>query len=244
MSQTKNYKLPINKTIVKTYILKKSKFRTDLHTHMNANLSPDCLIALGIMHQVRYPLYYIKKLNLKLSKQQEEKIYLQRKEVEKQFKNSELQGKYLTRKIDDNTFINFAEFILNNLENDQYNIEKIRTSLAILKDGQAVFTNLEKTYIYRYVFAKGTPSMEKIKLTEKAIKTSDNPYISECHVSIQKINETIFITDKSPNGTCIFEEINNNDAAATKTRIQNKAERETEHYKAHIDSLFRNHTLD
>ena len=74
MSQTKNYKLPINKTIVKTYIVKKSKFRTDLHTHMNANLSPDCLIALGIMHQVRYPLYYIKKLKLKLSKEQEEKI--------------------------------------------------------------------------------------------------------------------------------------------------------------------------
>lgn len=171
MSQTKNYKLPINKTIVKTYILKKSKFRTDLHTHANANLSPDCLIALGIMHQVRYPLYYIKKLNLKLSKEQEEKIYLQRKEVEKQFENSELQGKYLTRKIDDNTFINFAGFILNNLENAQYNIERIRTSLAILKDGQAVFTNLEKTYIYRYVFAKGVPSTEKIILTEDAVKT-------------------------------------------------------------------------
>lgn len=171
MSQTKNYKLPINKTIVKTYIVKKSKFRTDLHTHMNANLSPDCLIALGIMHQVRYPLYYIKKLNLKLSKEQEEKIYKQREEVEKQFVDSPLQGKYKVRKIDDNTFINFADFILNNIENAQYNIEKIRTSLAILKDGQAVFTNLEKCYIYRYVFAKGIPSTEKIKLTEKTVKT-------------------------------------------------------------------------
>ena len=171
MSQTKNYKLPINKTIVKTYIIKKLKFRTDLHTHMNANLSPDCLIALGIVHQVKYPLYYIKKLNLKLSKKQEEKIYKQREEVEKRFENSELQGKYLTRKIDDNTFINFADFILNNLENAQYNIEKIRTSLAILKDGQAVFTNLEKCYIYRYVFAKGTISTEKIKFTEEEIKT-------------------------------------------------------------------------
>ena len=45
MSQTKKYKLPIGKTFVKTYILKKSKFRTDLHTHMNAILTPDCLIA-------------------------------------------------------------------------------------------------------------------------------------------------------------------------------------------------------
>lgn len=169
MSQTKNYKLPLEKTIVKTYILKKSKFRTDLHTHMNANLFPDCLIALGIVHQIRYPLYYIKKLNLKMSLEQEEKIYKQRKKIEKQFKNSPLQGKYKIRKIDDNTFINFADFILNNLENAEYNIEKIRTSLVIMKDGQAVFTNLEKSYIYRYVFAKGTESEEKIKLEENKI---------------------------------------------------------------------------
>ena len=93
MSQTKNYNLDINQTLVKSYILKKAKFRTDLHTHMNANLSADCLIALGIKRQVRYPLYYIKKLDLKITKKQEEKIYEQRKEVEKQFENSELQGK-------------------------------------------------------------------------------------------------------------------------------------------------------
>ena len=169
MSQTKNYKLPLEKTIVKTYILKKSKFRTDLHTHMNANLFPDYLIALGIVHQIRYPLYYIKKLNLKMSFEQEEKIYEQKEKVEKQFENSPLQGKYKIRKIDDNTFINFADFILNNLENAEYNIEKIRTSLVIMKDGQAVFTNLEKSYIYRYVFAKGTESEEKIKLEENKI---------------------------------------------------------------------------
>ena len=164
MSQTKSYNLPIEKTIVKSYILKKSKFRTDLHTHMNANLSPDVLIALGIKHQLKYPLYYIKKLNLKMTKEQEEKISKQRKKVEKQFENSELTGKYLTRRIDDNTFINFADFILNNLENAKYNINKIRNSLAILKDGQAVFTNLEKLYIYRYVFCKGKETSEKIEL--------------------------------------------------------------------------------
>lgn len=170
MSQTKNYNLPIEKTIVKSYILKKAKFRTDLHTHMNANLSPDALIALGIKHQIKYPLYYIKKLNLKMTKEQEEKIMEQRKIPEKQFENSGLTGKYLTRKIDDNTFINFADFILNNLENANYNINKIRTSLAILKDGQAVFTNLEKLYLYRYVFARGIPSEEKIELDAEKIE--------------------------------------------------------------------------
>ena len=170
MSQTKNYNLPIEKTIVKSYILKKSKFRTDLHTHMNANLSPDVLIALGIKHQIKYPLYYIKKLKLKMTKEQEESILAQRNKVEREYANSQLKGKYLTRKIDDNTFINFADFILNNLENAEYNISKIRISLAILKDGQAVFTNLEKLYIYRYVFCKGKSSEKKIELEQEKIE--------------------------------------------------------------------------
>lgn len=164
MSQTKNYNLHLKETIVKSNILKKSKFRTDLHTHMNANLSPDVLIALGIKHQVKYPLYYIKKLKLIMSKEQEEKILKQREIVAEKYKDCGLEGKYKVRKIDDNTFINFADFILNNLENAAHNIAKIRNSLSILKDGQAVFTNLEKLYIYRYVFTKGIPSEEKIEL--------------------------------------------------------------------------------
>ncbi len=170
MSQTKDYKLDISKTIVKSYILKKSKFKTDLHTHMNANLTPDVLIALGIVHQIKYPLYYIKKINLKITKKQEKVLLADRKIVEKQFENSDLTGKYLTRKIDDNTFINFADLILNNLENAEENISKIRNSLGLLKDGQSVFTNLEKVYIYRYVFCKPKFSKNKIKLSIKNIE--------------------------------------------------------------------------
>ena len=170
MSQTKDYKLDIKKTIVKSYILKKSKFKTDLHTHMNANLTPDVLIALGIYHQIKYPLYYIKKLGLKVTDKQEKALLKDRKVIEKEFENSELTGKYLTRKIDDNTFINFADLILNNLENAEYNISKIRNSLGLLKDGQAVFTNLEKVYIYRYVFCKAKFSENKIKVNSKNIE--------------------------------------------------------------------------
>lgn len=170
MSQTKNYNLDINKTIVKSYILKKLKFRTDVHTHMNAILPSDCLIALGIKHQIRYPLYYIKKLNIILNEKQEQLIYSQRKEVEKLYQDSELKGKYLTRKIDDNTFINFADLILNNIKNAEENIRKVSKSLEMLKDGQAVFTNLEKLYIYRYVFSKGIESKNKIKLEKDKIE--------------------------------------------------------------------------
>ena len=164
MSQTKDYRLDASKTIFKTYILRDVKFRTDLHTHMNGNLSPDVLIALGIMHQIRYPLYYIRKLDLVLTDRQEKAVMAQREKVAKQFVNSELKGKYLTRRINDNTFVNFADLILNNLENAEQNIVKIRISLAVLKDGQAVFTNLEKVYLYRYVFTKGKESTEKIRL--------------------------------------------------------------------------------
>ena len=165
MSQTKDYHLDFRKTLVKTYIRREHKFRTDLHTHMNANLDADILIALGIRHQIRYPLYYIKKLGLIPSPAQQTRLEEERKEVAKRFKDSPLQGKYKVRRIDDNTFINFADFILNNLENADHNLPRIRASLTILKDGQAVFSNLEKVYIYRYVFAKGIESEEKIALT-------------------------------------------------------------------------------
>ena len=67
MSQTKDYRLGVEKTLVKTYIRSECKFRTDLHTHMNGNLPPELLIALGVMHQLRYPYYYVKKLGLRCS---------------------------------------------------------------------------------------------------------------------------------------------------------------------------------
>ena len=164
MSQTKDYRLDVKKTLVKTYIRREYKFRTDLHTHMNANLDADLLIALGIFHQIRYPLYYIRKLRLRCTEEQKRQLEEQRKQVAKRYENSGLSGKYLLRKIDDNTTINFAALILQNLENAPYNLPRIRASLSILKDGQAVFTNLEKVYLYRYVFTKGQPSGQRIRL--------------------------------------------------------------------------------
>ena len=164
MSQSKDYTLDINKAIVKTYIREEVKFRTDLHTHRSANLSPDLLIALGIHHQISYPLYYVKKLELRLSQSQQKAVEKRRAKAAKEFLNSGLEGKYLDRRIDDNTEINFADLILNNLSDSDYNIRKIRASLAVMKDGQAVFTNLEKVYLYRYVFTKGVKAGYEIKL--------------------------------------------------------------------------------
>ena len=156
MSQTRDYRLGEAKTIVKTYIRSECKFRTDLHTHMNGNLPPDALIALGIVHQIRYPYYYIKKLGLRCDLSQTAKLERRRAEAEAALGETELTGKHRERRIDDNTFINFAELILGNPAAAQDNINRIRNSLTIPKDGQAVFADLEKVYLYRYVFTRGT----------------------------------------------------------------------------------------
>lgn len=174
MSQTKDYEFDVSKTLIKSYILKSEKFRTDLHTHIHANLNSDDLIALGIKHQIKYPLYYIKKLGLHVSDKQANELFKQRCEVEKEYMYEDLAGKQLIRKIDDNTFINFADLILNNPEGMEENISKIRNSLVLMKDGQAVFTNLEKLYLYRYVFSKGRPSDEKIKITRSKVDKITN----------------------------------------------------------------------
>ena len=184
MSQTKNYSLPIEKTIIKTYILREQKFRTDLHTHMNANLPADVLMALGIWHQILYPLYYIKKLGLRITSGQQALLERERKIQEEKFKNSDLSGKYLPRKIDDNTFINFADLILSSPENAEYNIPRIRASLAVMKDGQAVFTNLEKVYLYRYVFTKGRPSEKR-----QSLRTASRIPDEDIRRSVERIEQ-------------------------------------------------------
>ncbi len=164
MSQTKDYRQDFRKTVVKTYILRECKFRTDLHTHMNANLDPDVLIALGIHHQIRYPLYYIRKLGLRLTPEQERLLAARRAQEVIRLHDSPLKGKYRERRIDDGTYLNFASLVLENLDNATWNIPRIRASLAIMKDGQAVFTNLEKVYLYRYVFCKGVTADDPIQI--------------------------------------------------------------------------------
>ena len=164
MSQTKDYKYSFRETLVKSYVPEKVKLSTDLHTHGNANLDADILIALAMKHQIRYPLYYIKKLNLTLSRVQWQFLNEQREYVRNNLNLEGLSGKYRERRIDDNTFINFADLVLYNVENSAENFNKIRQSLSILKDSQAVFTNLEKLYLYRYVFTKGVEADYKIKL--------------------------------------------------------------------------------
>ncbi len=193
MSQTKDYHLDFKKTLVKTYIFRECKFRTDVHTHMNANLDPDCLIALGIHHQIRYPLYYIRKLSLKCTEEQENKLAMRREKVALSFQGSPLTGKYLDRKINDATFINFADLILNNPGDASYNLSRIRASLAILKDGQAVFTNLEKVYLYRYVFCKGVPYGEKISYAPQMLSSiPDRDIVRALHQMADDRNHPVF----------------------------------------------------
>lgn len=173
MSQTTDYGYSYRKTLVKSYVPERVKLTTDLHTHGNANLSADVLIALAIKHQLRYPLYYIKKLGLQVTEAQQSFLEEQRMCVAATLDLTGLSGKHRDRRIDDNTFINFADLILCGIENAKENIKKIRISLSILKDSQAVFTNLEKLYLYRYVFTKGKPASYRIAL-QNMEKIEDN----------------------------------------------------------------------
>ena len=194
MSQTKDYRQDVRKTIVKTYILRECKFQTDLHTHMNANLDPDILIALGIHHQIRYPLYYIRKLGLRLSSRQERLLATRRTQTAEQLRDSPLRGKFLDRRIDDGTFLNFASLILDNLENAAWNIPRIRVSLAIMKDGQAVFTNLEKVYLYRYVFCKGVPADDPIQIHD-VDRIPDHEIVQALGTMAKDRNHPVFSTN-------------------------------------------------
>ena len=171
MSQTKDYRLGVEKTLVKTYIRSDCKFRTDLHTHMNGNLPPELLIALGVMHQIRYPYYYIKKLGLQCTDEQLARLEAARAEAEQALGDIPLTGRHRERRIDDFTFINLADLILGNPKDAAANIERIRNSLTIPKDGQAVFADLEKVYLYRYVFTKGKAAAERFS----ALNTDEIP---------------------------------------------------------------------
>ena len=64
MSQTKEYKYSLRETLLKSFVPEKVKLSSDLHTHGNANLDADILIALGIKHQIRYPCTILKSWSL------------------------------------------------------------------------------------------------------------------------------------------------------------------------------------
>ena len=131
MSQTKDYKYSFRETLVKSYVPEHVKLVTDLHTHGNANLSGDILIALAIKHRIRYPLYYIKKLGLTLTEAQSEKLERRREAVKATLDLSGLDQRHADRRIDDNTFLDFGYLILNIPEHALHNIRKVRLSLSI-----------------------------------------------------------------------------------------------------------------
>ncbi len=143
MSQSKDFSLPERETLIKSYIPKQVKFRTDVHTHMNGILEPDILMAMGIMHEIRYPFYYVRKLGLELTGAQLALAMERRKETEAEARASGLTGRYLERRMDDLTYLNFADIVLGCPEHARENLARIRNSLTVIKDGQAVFANLE-----------------------------------------------------------------------------------------------------
>ena len=71
--------------------------------------------------------------------------------------------------------------ILSQIEKQLAKLEDV-LEIKVLKDGQSVFTNLEKVYIYRYVFCKAKISEEKRKtylvVPEQETVSVENEYAS------------------------------------------------------------------
>ena len=161
MSQTKDYHLSFFKTVVKTFIPASCKFTSDLHTHMNANLPSDVYIALAIYHQLVCPKDFIANTRLKLNAKQ--------KEQEE---------------------ISFARLFADNKEDALENIHRIRIALAVRKDGQAVFTDLEEVYKRRYVFTKGRHAKQSTECDDIPEETIQSilQKIKEDHSTTYKYN--------------------------------------------------------
>ena len=124
---------------------------------------------------------------MKLSDKQANDLFTERCKIEKKYAYCDLPGKKLIRKIDDETYINFANLILNNPKDMEENIAKIRNSLVLMKDGQAVFTNLEKLYIYRYAFSKGKISENKIAIRNSKIDKIPKEQLKMFYIKCKKI---------------------------------------------------------
>ena len=91
-------------------------------------------IALGVVHQIRYPYYYVKKLSLKCTPEQLKKLEARRAEAEKALGDIPLTGRHRERRIDDFTFINFADLILGNPGDAAFNIAAFFLNFGYLFD--------------------------------------------------------------------------------------------------------------
>lgn len=144
-----------------------SKITSDVHTHFTAMLEPEKLLALGLEHNVNYHLYYAYALGLDLDdnaireilnneknpsivKDNAENILEELNNAKGNIKKvNELFEKKYNKALKGLT-IPLKDIVLT--ENSKDNVDKILASCTLPKDAQSTFTNMTKTYGYRFPF--------------------------------------------------------------------------------------------
>lgn len=136
--------------------------KTDLHSHYTAMLDPEKLIALGLKHNVSYPISHIYALGLEIPNEQRKQIETQigeiyGNEILEQIRNNkgnwkEIKDIFVDNKIDIKS-IPFKDLIIGEPSEDKSeNFNKILRSCSLPREAQNTFTDMKDTYMNRAPF--------------------------------------------------------------------------------------------
>ena len=144
------------------YIEKAENIKTDLHSHYTAMLDPEKLIALGLKHNVSYPISHIYALGLEIPDEQREQIETQigelyGNEILEQIRNNKGNWKEIKDIFVDNKInikpMPFKDLIIGEPSKDKSeNFNKILLSCSLPREAQNTFTDMKDTYTNRAPF--------------------------------------------------------------------------------------------
>jgi adenosine deaminase len=144
-----------------SYIEKSQSIKTDLHSHYTAMLEPEKLIALGLKHNISYPVSHIYALDLDISDRMRESIeqnIVQNygEDVLSQIQANKGKWKETAEIFTKNKIgmkIPFKNLVIGNpSENKINNLKKILESCSLPKESQNTFTDMKETYANRDPF--------------------------------------------------------------------------------------------
>ena len=145
-----------------SYIKKSESIKTDLHSHYTAMLDPEKLIALGLKHNINYPVSHIYALGLKIPDEQREQIEAEigktyGSDILEQIRSNNGNWKVIKDIFVDNKInvkqVPFKDLIIGEPSEDKSeNFNKIMLSCSLPREAQNTFTDMKDTYMNRAPF--------------------------------------------------------------------------------------------
>lgn len=136
--------------------------KTDLHSHYTAMLDPEKLIALGLKHNINYPVSHIYALGLKIPDEQREQIEAEigktyGSDILEQIRSNNGNWKVIKDIFVDNKInvkqVPFKDLIIGEPSEDKSeNFNKIMLSCSLPREAQNTFTDMKDTYMNRAPF--------------------------------------------------------------------------------------------